>query len=65
VLTTFRNLLTDESAATAIEYGLIAFLVSIAAVVAFGTMGATLNQMLTRVSNCLADVAAGRPPTCI
>ena len=65
MLTRLRTLLADETAATAIEYGLIAALLSIAALVAFGTMGQTLNQMLTRVSKCLAEVAAGRPPTCL
>ena len=41
----------DEEGATAIEYGLIAALVSVAAITALGNMGNSLEQMFTRVSN--------------
>jgi pilus assembly protein Flp/PilA len=46
-----KNLLKDESGATAIEYGLIAALVSVAAITALTAMGSSLEQMFTRVSN--------------
>jgi pilus assembly protein Flp/PilA len=43
----------DESGATAIEYGLIAALVSVAAIGALTTMGNTLNSLFTTVSNAM------------
>ena len=42
---TFKTFCADESGATAIEYGLIAALVSIAAIGALTTMGSTLQTM--------------------
>ena len=49
MFTVIKNLLNDESGATAIEYGLIAALVSVAAVTALGQMGDSLSQMFTKV----------------
>ena len=46
-----RKLINDESGATAIEYGLIAALVSVAAVAALGTLGDSLSTMFTTVSD--------------
>ena len=43
--TTITKLLQDESGATAIEYGLIAALVSVAAIGALTAMGDSLNAM--------------------
>ncbi|WP_288902237.1 Flp family type IVb pilin [uncultured Sneathiella sp.] len=50
------NFLTDESGATAIEYGLIAALVSIAAVVAFGSTGETILEAFSGITEdfCVA-----------
>ena len=45
-----HNLITDESGATAIEYGLIAALVSVAAITALTAMGSSLVTIFTRVS---------------
>ncbi len=39
----FRSFLQDESGATAIEYGLIAALISVAAIAAMGAMGDSLQ----------------------
>ena len=50
-----KNLLTDESGATAIEYGLIAALVSVAAISALTAMGSSLDSMFTSVSNKLDE----------
>ncbi len=58
MLTTLRNLLADESGATAIEYGLIAALVSVAAITALTTMGESLRTMFTTVSDALAAAVA-------
>ncbi len=48
--------LNDESGATAVEYGLIAALVSIAAVVAFGSTGETILEAFTGITEdfCVA-----------
>ena len=61
MLTTLRNLLADESGATAIEYGLIAALVSVAAITALTTMGENLKLMFERVSGALEDAVAPTP----
>lgn len=42
--------LKDESGATAIEYGLIAALVSVAAIAALTAMGSSLETMFNRVA---------------
>lgn len=46
-----RNFLADESGATAIEYGLIAALVSIAAITAMGALGNNLADLFNTVSS--------------
>ena len=48
-----KKLLKDESGATAIEYGLIAALVSVAAITALTAMGSSLDSMFSTVSNKL------------
>jgi pilus assembly protein Flp/PilA len=45
----FRSILKDESGATAIEYGLIAALISVAAITAFTTVGSKLSGMMDNV----------------
>ena len=55
-----RNFAKDESGATAIEYGLIAALVSVAAVTALTNVGGSLDTMFTAVSTTLN--AAVTPP---
>jgi pilus assembly protein Flp/PilA len=50
-----KVLLNDESGATAIEYGLIAALVSVAAITALTQMGSSLKTMFTTVSTKLDD----------
>jgi pilus assembly protein Flp/PilA len=44
---------TDESGATAIEYGLIAAGISVAIILAVQTLGTNLNTVFTSVSNAL------------
>ena len=46
----FARLLRDDSAATAIEYGLIAALIAVAAVVVMGTVGTNLTSVFTTVA---------------
>ncbi len=48
-----KKIRKDESGATAIEYGLIAALVSVAAIGALTAMGGSLNTMFQSVSNAI------------
>ena len=48
-----KKLIRDESGATAIEYGLIAALISVAAIGAFTAVGSSLNGIFTTVSSDL------------
>jgi pilus assembly protein Flp/PilA len=50
---TLRNLINDESGATAIEYGLIAALISVAAIGAFTAVGSSLTSTFNNVSSKL------------
>ena len=54
-----KSFCVDESGATAIEYGLIAALVSVAAIGALTTMGDTLNTLFSTVSNSMNSAVAG------
>ena len=54
-----QKLLRDESGATAIEYGLMAALVSVAAITALGAMGDSLDSMFTKVSTELDNATTG------
>ncbi len=56
VMRTFAN---DESGATAIEYGLIAALVSVAAIGALTALGGSLNTMFQTVSSAVATATSG------
>ena len=47
------NLLADESGATAIEYSLIATLISIAAIIGLQTYGASLGSMFQFVAGSI------------
>jgi pilus assembly protein Flp/PilA len=49
----FTRFLNDQSGATAIEYGLIAALVSVAAIAAMTTLGTKLTSTFEAVSNRL------------
>jgi pilus assembly protein Flp/PilA len=47
--------LADEEGATAIEYGLIASLVSIAAIAAFNAVGSKLKSTFNDIANNLSS----------
>ncbi len=49
----FIAIMKDESGATAIEYGLIAALISIAAIVAMTSVGTQLSTTFSKVSSSL------------
>jgi pilus assembly protein Flp/PilA len=54
----FRKLNRDEKGATAIEYGLIAALVAVAAIAAMTSLGTQLNNTLTKVKTEMASTGA-------
>ena len=55
----FRNLKTDEAGATAIEYGLIAALIAVAAITALTSLGGNLSTTFQTTSDAM--VATGTP----
>ena len=57
-----REFFADESGATAIEYGLIAALVSVAGIVALEAMGTSLSSMFSSVSTKLNQAVAASAP---
>ena len=57
-MSTFRRFIRDDSGATAIEYGLIAALVSVACIVVLGTLGNNLEATFNTVAEELNGAAA-------
>ena len=53
VMNNIRKYLADESGATAIEYGLIAALISVVIIGVLSTLGTRLNAKFTTISNQL------------
>lgn len=51
----FNNLLRNEEGATAIEYGLIAALIAVAAITAMTTLGDNLNETFEGVSTAIGE----------
>ena len=60
MIKSLRSFAQDESGATAIEYGLIAALIAVAAIAALRSVGSSLIQMFTTVASEL-DNAQGSP----
>ena len=63
MLTKIQSFLGDESGATAIEYGLIAALVSVAAIAALTLMGNALKNIFNVVKDALENAAASAKGT--
>ncbi|MCZ6455013.1 MAG: Flp family type IVb pilin [Alphaproteobacteria bacterium] len=63
MLKLITRLQAEMSGATAIEYGLIAALVSVAAIGALSLMGGSLNTMFTAVSGQLDTAVNAMPST--
>jgi pilus assembly protein Flp/PilA len=53
MLSTFRRLMKNELGVTAIEYTLIAALISVAAVVAMGNVGTKINGVFSNVASAM------------
>ncbi|ESZ85798.1 MAG: Flp/Fap pilin protein [Blastomonas sp. CACIA14H2] len=52
---TIRNLFADKKGATAIEYGLIAALIAVAAITAMSSLGTNLSDTFDEVSTKLEE----------
>ncbi len=63
MLKLITRLQAEISGATAIEYGLLAALVSVAAIGALSLMGGSLNTMFTAVSGQLDTAVSAMPST--
>ena len=50
---TFLKLIRDSKAATAIEYGLIAALIAVAAIAAMRSLGTTIGNTFNNVNNAM------------
>jgi pilus assembly protein Flp/PilA len=53
MLSIFRRMMNNEQGATAIEYTLIAALISVAAIVALGSVGTKVNGVLSNVASAM------------
>jgi pilus assembly protein Flp/PilA len=53
MFTSIRKLLRNEDGATAIEYGLIAALIAVAAVTVMGTVGTNLSSTFANIATKL------------
>lgn len=56
----FNEMLRNEDGATAIEYGLIAALIAVAAIAAMGALGTSLSNTFGGVSTKLDTATAGK-----
>lgn len=54
-----KAFIQDESGATLIEYGLVAALVSVAAIIALQILGTSLQVIFNTVSSYLASASTG------
>jgi len=54
-MTTIAGTLRDDSGASAIEFGLLAALVSVAAVAGFSTIGQALEAMFSHVADLIEE----------
>ena len=60
-MTFFKNLVRDEQGATAIEYGLIAALIAVAAITAMTALGGQLSETFTGVADTLETANTPAP----
>ncbi|GEN98399.1 PilA pilus assembly protein [Novosphingobium sediminis] len=59
-MTLFRQIMADEAGATAIEYGLIAALIAVAAITAMGALGNSLSNTFNLVSTQMNNSSDGK-----
>ena len=61
-MTLIQNLIADEEGATAIEYGLIAALIAVAAITAMGALGNSMSNTFSMVSTKMSNASDGKGP---
>ena len=59
MISLLKELFTDDTGATAIEYGLIAALVSVAAIVALQALGTSLTNIFQGIADTLNGAGGG------
>ena len=59
-MTLFQEILRDKEGATAIEYGLIAALIAVAAITALGPLGNSLSNTFNLVSTRMNHASDGK-----
>lgn len=57
-MTIIARVLRDDGGSSAIEFGLLAALVSVAAVTGFSTIGAALESMFSHVADLIEEALA-------
>ena len=60
----FARFIRDESGATAIEYGLIAALISVALIAGASTLGTSLNNTFDAIAGKMDNCVNGASATC-
>jgi pilus assembly protein Flp/PilA len=61
-MSVFSALLRDESGATAVEYGLVAGLIAVAAITAMGVLGNSQSSTFRLVADHAANASGGGQP---
>ncbi len=59
-MTLFNRIMKDQAGATAIEYGLMAALISVAAITAMGSLGNSLSNTFNFVSGQMTNAQSGK-----
>jgi len=60
IMTLFHNILNDQEGETAIEYGLSAALIAVAAITAMGALGNSLSNTFRLVSSGMNNASDGK-----
>ena len=55
MLKQFRRLASDNRAATAVEYGLIAALISVVLITALSTLGGSIKDTFTKINTAISS----------
>lgn len=60
-MSSLERFIVDDLGATAVEYGLIAALVSVAGIAGLTALGGSLNTIFSFIASTLASAAAATP----
>ena len=59
IKTAFRKFWYDQNGATAVEYALIAGLVSVAVIAGASLLGVNVGGLFTRIAGCMSNPVSG------